>query len=118
MPTAIEWTDETWNPATGCSKVSPGCDNCYMYALYPRLRGMGVPGYSKTPDTVQIFPDRLDQPLRWPKPRMVFVNSMSDAFHRDIPFDFVTQMFLRMQEAADLYGPDGIGKWCIYNVIK
>ena len=85
MPSSIEWTDETWNPVTGCSKVSPGCDNCYMFALYPRLKAMRVPGYDARPDLVQLQPDRLDLPLSWNRPRRVFVNSMSDAFHRDIP---------------------------------
>ena len=61
MPSTIEWTDETWNPVTGCSRVSPGCDNCYMFALYPRLRAMAVPGYDTSPDHVQILsrPSRL-----------------------------------------------------------
>ena len=59
MPSTIEWTDETWNPVTGCSRVSPGCDNCYMFALYPRLRAMGVPGYDSAPDRVQMLPERL-----------------------------------------------------------
>ena len=100
MPTPIEWTDETWNPVTGCTKVSPGCDNCYMFALYPRLREMHVPGYESTPDRVQMLPGRLEEPLRWKKPRRVFVNSMSDAFHKDIPCEFVDAMFSVMRDAA------------------
>ena len=59
MPSAIEWTDETWNPVTGCSRVSPGCDNCYMFALYPRLRAMGVNGYEDAPNQVRLLPERL-----------------------------------------------------------
>ena len=65
----IEWTDATWNPVTGCSKVSPGCDNCYMFTLYPRLRAMAVPGYDLAPDRVQIMRERLFMPLSWKKPR-------------------------------------------------
>ena len=100
MPTAIEWTDETWNPVTGCTRVSPGCDNCYMFAMYPRLKGMGVVGYSASPATVQLLPERLYLPLSWKKPRRVFVNSMSDLFHSRVPFEFVFEMFLVMQQAA------------------
>ncbi len=104
MPSSIEWTDETWNPVTGCSRVSPGCDNCYMFALYPRLRGMGVPGYSSSPDIVQIHPERLAWPLTWTKPRRVFVNSMSDAFHKDVPDEFLLSMFQVMKRSIDRSG--------------
>ena len=100
MPSTIEWTDETWNPVTGCTRVSPGCDNCYMYALYPRLRAMGVPGYESAPDEVQLLPERLDAPLRWRKPRRVFVNSMSDVFHPHVPYEFVTKIFDVMEAAS------------------
>ena len=96
----IEWTDATWNPVTGCSRVSPGCDNCYMFTLYPRLRAMEVPGYELAPDRVQIMRERLFMPLSWKKPRRVFVNSMADLFHPKVPFDFVSDVFLVMQEAA------------------
>ena len=104
MSSTIEWTDETWNPVTGCTRVSPGCDNCYMFALYPRLRGMGVVGYDATPDKVQLMPHRLSAPLSWKKPRFVFVNSMSDVFHPDVPFEYVHQMFTVMYEAASHNG--------------
>ena len=122
MPSSIEWTDETWNPVTGCTRVSPGCDHCYMYALYPRLRhslgGMSVHGYETGPDDVHLLlgihvrlPGRDAVPLRdlekappWKKPRRVFVNSMSDVFHPKVPFDFVLEMFLVMQEAASRRG--------------
>ena len=104
MPSSIEWTDETWNPVTGCSKVSPGCDNCYMFAMYPRLRAMRVPGYDARPDVVQLQPDRLDLPLSWNKPRRVFVNSMSDAFHRDIPDHYLLSMFQVMKQSIDRAG--------------
>lgn len=104
MPSSIEWTDETWNPVTGCTRVSPGCDHCYMFALYPRLRGMNVRGYETAPDDVQLLPERLQAPLSWKKPRRVFVNSMSDVFHPDVPFDFVLEMFQVMQEASQRHG--------------
>ena len=100
MPSAIEWTDETWNPVTGCTRVSPGCDNCYMFTLYPRLTAMAVPGYEAAPDQVRLMPERLRAPLLWKKPRYVFVNSMSDVFHPHVPFEFVYEMFSVMQEAA------------------
>lgn len=90
---SIEWTNETWNPVTGCTRITPGCDNCYMFQQYPRLRGMGVPGYDKAPDVVQMWPDRLDIPMRWSKPRLVFVNSMSDLFHPDVAIEFIEQVF-------------------------
>ena len=93
MPSTIEWTDETWNPVTGCTRVSPGCDHCYMFTLYPRLRAMQVPGYESAPDEVQLLPSRLDIPLKWAKRRHVFVNSMSDVFHPHVPFEFVLKMF-------------------------
>ena len=93
MASTIEWTDETWNPVTGCTRVSPGCDNCYMFALYPRLRGMSVPGYEADPDVVQLLPERLDAPFKWKKPRHVFVNSMSDVFHPSVPYEFAFEIF-------------------------
>ena len=100
MTSAIEWTDSTWNPVTGCTRISPGCDHCYMFALYPRLRGMGVAGYETSPDDVRLLPERLRTPLSWKKPRLVFVNSMADVFHPKVPFDFIFQMFSVMAEAA------------------
>ncbi len=104
MASTIEWTDETWNPVTGCTRVSPGCDNCYMFALYPRLRGMSVPGYEEAPDVVQLLPERLNAPLKWKKPRHVFVNSMSDVFHPSVPYEFAFEIFKVMDEASRLYG--------------
>ena len=100
MPSTIEWTDETWNPVTGCSRVSPGCDNCYMFALYPRLRAMRVPGYQMTPETVTELPERLRVPLSWKRPRHVFVNSMSDLFHPHVGNHFISDVFLVMREAG------------------
>ena len=96
MPTSIEWADETLNFVTGCSKVSPGCDNCYMFAQWPRLRGMKVNGYQGDPDKPVIHDARLDIPFGWKKPRKVFINSMSDTFHRDVPYDFIDDMFRAM----------------------
>ena len=104
MPSTIEWTDETWNPVTGCSRVSPGCDHCYMFALYPRLRAMGVPGYQASPDAVTPMPDRLRAPLSWKKPRRVFVNSMSDLFHPHVDYGFISEVFAVMRQAADERG--------------
>ena len=104
MPSTIEWTDETWNPITGCTRVSPGCDNCYMFALYPRLKAMGVAGYDDAPGVVRLLPERLPNPMSWKKPRHVFVNSMSDLFHPKVPFSFVFDIFSVMQEAASSRG--------------
>ena len=105
--TAIEWTDATWNPVTGCSKVSEGCRNCYAASLAPRLAAMGQDAYTDLPWTkrnapknVKLHPDRLDQPLRWAKPRRIFVNSMSDLFHELVPFEFVDQVFAVMALAS------------------
>ncbi len=104
MPSNIEWTDETWNPVTGCTRVSPGCDNCYMFALYPRLTAMAVPGYETDPTDVRLLPERLKIPLRWVKKRHVFVNSMSDLFHPRVPYEFITEVFKVMKHAAEERG--------------
>ena len=104
MPSTIEWTNETWNPVTGCTRVSPGCDNCYMFTMYPRLKAMGVRGYDDDPSRVRLMPERLDAPLSWGKSRRVFVNSMSDVFHPKVPFDFVYQIFDVMLRAGTQRG--------------
>lgn len=98
---AIEWTDATWNPVTGCSKVSPACAYCYAETLSLRF------GWSQSPwtpanaaENVVLHPERLDQPLRWQEPRMVFVNSMSDLFHELVPDDFIRRVWMRMEVAA------------------
>ena len=88
----IEWTDITWNPSTGCSKVSPGCKNCYAERISNRLRKMGVSKYSKGFKVVVHY-DTLRDPYTWKKSRRVFVNSMSDLFHEDIPTDFIQKVF-------------------------
>ncbi len=88
---AIEWTEETWNPVTGCDKVSPGCDNCYAERLAVRLHKMGNGRYRNGFD-VTLHWDKIDDPLRWKRPRLVFVNSMSDLFHPDVPETFIEQV--------------------------
>lgn len=95
----IEWTDATWNPVTGCTKVGPGCDNCYAERFAERWRGIPNHPYEQGFD-LRLWPDRLEQPLRWKKPRMIFVNSMSDLFHKDIPRAFIDHVF-DVMEAAD-----------------
>ena len=90
--TAIEWTDTTWNPVTGCSKTSPGCANCYAERLSMRLQAMGSPHYRRGFE-VAWHEDALEAPLHWRKPRRVFVNSMSDLFHEDVPFEFIERVF-------------------------
>lgn len=90
--TRIEWAHKVWNPITGCSPVSEGCQNCYARRMANRLRGRC--GYPKeNPFKVTLHPERLDEPLKWRKPRKVFVCSMSDLFHPDVPFDYITQVF-------------------------
>lgn len=100
--TGIEWTDATWNPVTGCAKVSQGCKHCYAEREWPRMTKL-VPAYAGRDFTdVRTHADRLDQPLRWKKPRMIFVNSMSDLFHQAVPDDFIDSVFGVMW--ACLYG--------------
>lgn len=96
---AIEWTEATWNPVTGCDKVSPGCAHCYAEAFAERFRGVPGHPYEQGFD-LRIWPKRLDQPLRWKRPRMIFVNSMSDLFHERIPLDFIRNVFASMEEAS------------------
>jgi len=96
---AIEWTDATWNPVTGCTKITRGCDNCYAARFSERFRG--VPGHPFfTGFDLTLRPERLRQPLEWRRPRMIFVNSMSDLFHKLVPAAFIDQVFETM-EAAD-----------------
>lgn len=94
----IEWTDATWNPVTGCTKITRGCDHCYAERIAERFRG--VPGHPfENGFDLTLRPERLTQPLSWKKPRMIFVNSMSDLFHKDIPLDFINQVFDTMETA-------------------
>ena len=94
---AIEWTDATWNPVTGCTKITRGCDNCYAARFAERWRGIEGHPYEQGFD-LRTWPERLDQPARWKRPRMIFVNSMSDLFHKDVPREFIDQAFDRMEE--------------------
>lgn len=88
----IEWTEQTWNPVTGCAKVSPGCKHCYAETMARRLKAMGAPGYERG-FKLTLQPNRLDQPLERKKPTVWFVNSMSDLFHKDIPDAFIDRVF-------------------------
>ena len=89
---AIEWTEATWNPVTGCTKVSPGCAHCYAETFAERFRGVAGHPYEMGFD-LTLRPDRLNLPLQWRRPRVIFVNSMSDLFHEDVPDDYVRQVF-------------------------
>src|SRR3982751_945593 len=94
----IEWTESTWNPVTGCTKVSPGCKNCYAERMAKRLYAMQQPRY-RNGFKLTFQSDLIEQPLRWAEPRMIFVNSMSDLFHEDIPFEYLNQVFDVMARA-------------------
>ena len=102
----IEWTEVTWNPTTGCDKTSPGCDNCYALALAKRLRAMGQAKYQKDGDPrtsgpgfgLTVHEDTLASPYKWKSPRLIFVNSMSDLFHPDVPLDFIKRVFSVMAD--------------------
>src|SRR4051795_9716008 len=104
--TGIEWTEATWNPTTGCDRISPGCDNCYALTLAKRLKAMGNAKYQLDGDprtsgpgfAVQTHDDVLDVPRRWAAPRVVFVNSMSDLFHARVPDAFIHDVFRVMAE--------------------
>ncbi len=95
--TKIEWTDKTWNPVTGCTKISPGCAHCYAEAIEKRFkRNLSfLPGEA----IIRCHPERLEQPLKWRKPQRIFVNSMSDLFHEDVPFAFIDEIFWVMSRA-------------------
>lgn len=103
---SIEWTDATWNPVTGCTKVGPGCDNCYAERFAERWRGLPGHPYEQGFD-LRLWPSRLAQPLGWKKPRMIFVNSMSDLFHKDIERSHIDRVFDTMENAD----------WHIYQVL-
>jgi protein gp37 len=104
----IEWTQATWNPVTGCDRVSPGCDHCYALTLAARLKAMGQPKYQHDGDPrtsgpgfgVTIHPDELALPRRWRRPRFIFVNSMSDLFHPRVPASFIDEVFQVMAETS------------------
>ncbi len=98
LKTAIEWTNATWNPVTGCTKISAGCDNCYAERFAERFRGVAGHPFEAGFD-LTLRPKRLDHPLKWRKPQMIFVNSMSDLFHKNIPTEFVEDVFETMEHA-------------------
>lgn len=136
---AISWTDKTWNPVIGCTRVSPGCERCYAEALAPRLAAMGQSAYDGLTrrhndgsvtwtGTVKCLPERLDIPLRWRKPARVFVNSMSDLFHEAVPLDFLAAVWRvmvdtpqhtyqiltkRPERVAEALGPRGINFYAV-----
>lgn len=95
---SIEWTQTTWNPLTGCTKISPGCKHCYAERMSHRLRAMGQPNYVNGFEITQ-HPDALELPLNWKKPKVIFVNSMSDLFHEDVPVNFIQAVFSVMKQA-------------------
>jgi protein gp37 len=97
--TSIEWTESTWNPVTGCSKISAGCVNCYAERMARRLRAVGVPNYANGFE-VTLHEELLMLPLKWHKPKIIFVNSMSDLFHEKIPDDFILRIFDIMNRAS------------------
>lgn len=90
---SIEWTEQTWNPVTGCTKVSPGCKHCYAETMAKRLQAMGARGYEEGFSKINLMSDRLKQPRNRKKPTTYFVNSMSDLFHPDVPFEYIEQVF-------------------------
>lgn len=93
----IEWTETTWNPLTGCNKVSPGCKNCYAERMARRLKAMGQPNY-RNGFSLTLHDAAVSQPKAWKKPRLVFVNSMSDLFHPEAPLDFIERVFATMKD--------------------
>lgn len=95
----IEWTQATWNPITGCTKTSPGCKNCYAERMSKRLKAMGLGKYSKE-FNLALHDDTLNIPLTWTKPRIIFVNSMSDLFHEQVPLEFIQRVFEVMERAS------------------
>jgi protein gp37 len=95
---SIEWTESTWNPLTGCTKVSPGCKHCYAERMAKRLHAMGQPNYVNG-FKLTLHPQALEIPLSWKKPQVIFVNSMSDLFHKDVSIEFIQQVFDVMRRA-------------------
>jgi protein gp37 len=95
---AIEWTESTWNPLTGCTKISPGCKHCYAERMSKRLKAMGQEKYQNG-FRLTLHEEVLNDPLTWKKPQLIFVNSMSDLFHKDVPVDFILRTFEVMQQA-------------------
>jgi protein gp37 len=106
LQSQIEWTDATWNPITGCTQVSPGCDHCYALTFAERFRGVPGHPYEQGFD-LKLWPERLELPLKWRKPRRIFVNSMSDLFHQDVPDQYIRSVFETMVKAD----------WHVYQVL-
>jgi protein gp37 len=102
----IEWTDATWNPITGCTQLSPGCDHCYALTFAERFRGVKGHPYEQGFD-LALWPERLELPLKWKRPKFIFVNSMSDLFHEQVPDEFIRRVFDSMVRAD----------WHIYQVL-
>lgn len=98
LKTSIEWTEHSWNPITGCDKISEGCKNCYAEKLSNRLYAMGQPKYQNK-FHLTLHENSINEPLRWKKPSKIFVCSMSDIFHKDVPFDFIDKIFNTMEQA-------------------
>jgi protein gp37 len=96
---SIEWTESTWNPVTGCTKISPGCKNCYAEVMARRLKAMGQPNY-RNGFELTMHERMIERPLEWTKPQVIFVNSMSDLFHEDVPVTFIQRVFNVMQQAS------------------
>ncbi len=95
---SIEWTESTWNPITGCTKISPGCKNCYAERMAFRLQAMGQANYANGFE-LTLQEHMLERPLQWKKPQLIFVNSMSDLFHKDVPFEYIQRVFDVMRRA-------------------
>jgi protein gp37 len=98
VKSSIEWTESTWNPLTGCTKISPGCKHCYAERMAKRLKAMGQPNYANG-FRLALHEESLELPLRWKKPQMIFVNSMSDLFHKDVPLAFIQRVVDVMRRA-------------------
>lgn len=98
--TTIEWTESSWNPVTGCTKISTGCKHCYAERMAKRLQAMGHPNYVDGFNVVKRCPEVLDVPYKWKKSQMIFVNSMSDLFHKDVPAQFIDEVFFTMNETG------------------
>ncbi len=99
MKSNIEWTESTWNPITGCTKISPGCENCYAERMAQRLKAMGQPNYVNG-FNLALHEHALDLPLKWKQPQTIFVNSMSDLFHKNVPLEFIKKVFAVMEKAS------------------
>ena len=95
---SIEWTELTWNPVTGCKKISPGCKFCYAEVMTRRLKAMGQEKYKDGFKVIKTHPESLNIPFTWKRPKVVFVNSMSDLFHDEIPLDYIKAVFLVMNQ--------------------